>query len=85
MKAAIQRLGRSRELRTASARSHLLEPSFGCPRPGAYFWFLSEVLHNRYTLEAFRLAKTLGHEGLCSRTSSPPSRARLAPGYWTRA
>ena len=61
MKAAMRRLARTRKLRTGSgAPLPIYFTEFGYPRPGAYYGFFSEVLRNRYTLEAFRLAKRSG-------------------------
>ena len=61
MKAAMRRLARTGKLRTGSgAPLPIYFTEFGYPRPGAYYGFFSEVLRNRYTLEAFRLAKRSG-------------------------
>jgi hypothetical protein len=61
MKASMRRLARTRKLRTGSgAPLPIYFTEFGYPRPGAYYGFFSEVLRNRYTLQAFRLAKRSG-------------------------
>jgi hypothetical protein len=61
MKAALRRLARTRKLRTSSgAPLPIYFTEFGYPRPGAYYGIFSEALRNRYTLEAFRLAKRSG-------------------------
>jgi hypothetical protein len=61
MKATMRRLARTGKLRTGSgAPLPIYFTEFGYPRPGAYYGFFSEALRNRYTLEAFRLAKRSG-------------------------
>jgi hypothetical protein len=61
MKAAMRRLARARKLRTASgAPLPIYFTEFAYPRPGAYYGFFSEAVRNRYTLQAFRLAKRAG-------------------------
>jgi hypothetical protein len=61
MKAAMRRLARAGKLRTGSgAPLPIYFTEFGYPRPGAYYGFFSEALRNRYTLQAFRLAKRAG-------------------------
>jgi hypothetical protein len=61
MKVAMRRLARTHKLRTRSgAPLPLYLTEFGYPRPGAYYGYFSEALRNRYTLEAFRLAKRSG-------------------------
>jgi hypothetical protein len=78
MKAAMRRLARARKLRTGSgAPLPIYFTEFGYPRPGAYYGFFSEALRNRYTLEAFRLAKRSGAKVLVwYQLYNGPGRAR---------
>ena len=82
MKAAMRRLARTHKLRTGSgAPLPIYFTEFGYPRPGAYYVFFSEVLRNRYTLEAFRLAKRSGARVLVwYQLYNTPGRARA--GIW---
>ena len=77
--------GPPRKLRTRSgAPLPIYFTEFGYPRPGAYYGFFSEALRNRYTLEAFRLAKRSGAKVLVwYQLYNNPGRARAGSG--TRA